>query len=133
MRLLERFQQRLNVSQPASLVEALYRSDMDRRRIADLALVVLDAAQEGDAAALQLVATGAKDLAPMVTVLCDKLLLPKGGLPLALAGSFLLKSPLVRERLLYELCSLRGFQLRVTDVPDPVLGAVTLASRWLVA
>ena len=131
MRLLECFQQRLNVSQPALLVEALYRSDVDRRRIADLALVVLDAAQEGDAAAQQLVATAASDLARMVTVLCDRLLFRKDGLPLALAGSLLLKSPLVRERLLHELYAVRGFDLRVSHVTDPVLGAVTLAGRWL--
>lgn len=129
--LLDRFQQQLGVTQPLLLVEALYHSDMDRRRIADLATVVLDAAGEGDPVASRLVAAAARDLAGMVSVLSYRLRLHWDELPLALAGSLLLKSVLVRERLLAELGKMYGLKLRVSEVHDPVLGAVTLASRQL--
>jgi len=133
LRLLEQFQRRLDVARPPLLVEAIYRSDMDRRRIADLALVVLDTAAEGDAIARELIAGAARDLAQMVSVLSDKLGLCRDGLPLALAGSLLLGSPLVREQLVEDLCTTGGFQPRIAPVAEPVLGAVTLAHRLLTA
>ncbi len=55
---------------------------------------------------------------------------PKGPLPLALAGGFLLAAPAVRAALLSELETF-GYDPVPTTVPEPVVGAVILAVRVL--
>jgi N-acetylglucosamine kinase-like BadF-type ATPase len=127
--LLPRLLERLAVSRPEQLVEAVYQGPSDRRRIADLAPVVVEAALEGDAVAEQLVHAAAYELAKMVAVLSQRLQLPGESIPLALAGTWLLRSSLLQSRLLQQLCDSFGLQPLVQSVPEPVWGAVLLASR----
>ena len=82
-------------NRPQQLVEVIYAPDMERRRLAQLAPVVLEAAEAGDAVAIHLVDAAARDLCEMVDVLCARLSWEPRTLPLALAGSLLLGSRLL--------------------------------------
>ena len=112
--LLDRFQQRLGANRPQQLVEVIYAPDMDRRRLAQLAPLVLETAEAGDPVAIHLVDAAARDLCEMVDVLCTRLPWEPRTLPLALAGSLLLGSRLLREQFLNHLRSTRPGSARAT-------------------
>jgi N-acetylglucosamine kinase-like BadF-type ATPase len=126
--LLTRFQRKVNVSNPLGLIEALYQAEVTQQTVADLAPVVLQAATAGDKVAMDLVAGAAADLAEMVATVVRRLALPPIGLPLALAGSFLLKSDLLQTRFLRQLQHFRGIECRTEAVRQPVYGAVVIAN-----
>jgi N-acetylglucosamine kinase-like BadF-type ATPase len=131
--LLKHFQDRLQVSSPQGLIEAIYRPDLQRRQIADLADVVFTSARAGDRAAQQVVASAALELAELVRTVVDKLQLTPGHYPLAMAGGILVNYPEFRATLEYHLADTPAAPGSILLEPEPVRGAVVLARRALLA
>jgi len=116
---------------PSQIVSAIYSTNFDKARIASLAPVVIEAANEDADVVAKILGPAGADLAEMVIAVARSLGLPRGSLPLALAGSFLLGSDVVVNSLLNGLES-AGFHPMVTRVPEPVRGAMLIAQRRLV-
>ena len=68
------------------------------------------------------------ELALMADAVARQLGLEAGGLPLAMAGSFLLRCEPVARVVLEELSD-RGYAVEARPVPEPVAGALLLARR----
>lgn len=130
-RLLARFQDALSVTSPMRLIEAIYRHDVDRRAIAQLATVVVDAALDGDTVANELLEVAAGELANMVSALCRRLEMSTSSLPLALAGSLLLRGASLQARLLTRLAETHAITPTLGEVHQPVRGALTIARGLL--
>lgn len=122
----------LQLQAPQDLVSAVYGQHMERRRLAQLATVVLDLAgtqtQPGDPIATAIMEQAALELSRMVVCLRDKLQLGAGSSTLALTGGVLLRGTVLRNRLL-ELLQPLGLDIHI--VQSPVLGGVYLAASAL--
>jgi N-acetylglucosamine kinase-like BadF-type ATPase len=130
-----RLQLALSIKTPPEMISAIYRPEVDRTRIAALAPVVVAAAEERSQAAGAILDTAAADLTAIASSVARKLNLPDSaglaGIPLVLAGGFLLSSPALADAIVARL-RLGGVALTsITPVPDPVFGALTLARRAL--
>jgi len=86
------------LAQPADLIGRVY-PDGDKRAIARLAPLVLQAARAGDKVAGEIVTRGAEELALAALTVADQLAFP-AGLPLALAGGLLTHAADYRELVL---------------------------------
>ena len=128
-RLVDALLARLRLESPRELVTAVYSMASDRARIASLADVVTQSADEGDAAARQIFEQAAAELAAMVAAVARKLDLSATPFPLALAGGVLLGSEKLRSSLKerFDLSDLHPAP--VAEVRDPVLGALRLAQH----
>jgi hypothetical protein len=71
-------------------------------------------------------------LMQQVLAVIRKLELSKGLLPIARAGSFLLNCPTISDVMKMHLFQ-DGYDLVFTDVPDPVVGAISLARKSLLS
>lgn len=131
--LLPRMQERLHVSSPQGLIEAIYRQDIQRRQIADLADVVFAAAEQGDKTAKHIISTAAQELSTLVRTVAEKLQMPTGQYPLAMAGGILLNHPEIRATLEYFLAGTPAAPGSVVLEPEPVRGAVILARKAALA
>ena len=118
---------RLDLGEPPELISAVYRFAEDRARIASLADVVTQAADEGDAPAQAILDEAAAELAGMVAAVAQNLGFSHGTFPLALTGGVLLGSERLRMALEARLRSLRLAPATVVCVREPVAGAVRLA------
>jgi len=128
--LLPAFLRQLNAGSPDELVARVYGSEMTRERLAGLASVVFDY-RSTDAAAGQIIAAAARDLAELVATVVRQLELPPTAYTLALAGGVLLHQLNYQEQVFCELV-LRFDNVwtrpdRWIDVKEPVRGAVALA------
>jgi N-acetylglucosamine kinase-like BadF-type ATPase len=128
--LTERLCQALGAARVPQIVTAIYSPDFHRARIAALAPEVLAACAEAPDDAARLLAPAGAALAEMVAAVARSLGWSAGGLPLAVAGGFLLSAAAVRQAMIDGLTQ-RGYQPIVTPVPDPARGAVILAERAL--
>lgn len=126
-RLLDGLLARLALQNPPELIAAISRMATDQAAIAALAEVVTQTADEGDGVAQQIVDEAAGDLACMVAAVARKLDLPTPRFPLALAGSMLLGSHNLRERLKTRIGLLGLLPDPVAEVSEPVVGALRLA------
>jgi N-acetylglucosamine kinase-like BadF-type ATPase len=129
--LLPRLQEALQVNTPMDLIEAIYAPDMDRAAIAALATVVLQASDDGDPVADHLLEVAATDLSEMVATLAARLNLSRDQLPLALAGSLLLKSDALKSRVARRLAETHDIKPAITEVAEPVRGAIAIARGLL--
>jgi N-acetylglucosamine kinase-like BadF-type ATPase len=124
-----------DVTRSAELIGAIYTPGVDRARIARVATLVVAAAQERSELAATILSEAAEELALAVLAVARALgLLERSATaayPLALAGGFLLASPPLCDALLARLRIAGAPPHRVTPVPDPVFGALTLARRAL--
>lgn len=110
-----------------ALVGHVYRAAVPRREIGFLAPLVEAAAEEGDAAAQEIVRTAGDDLARALAAVARSLALAGEPIPLALGGGLLVRGRLVAQRAL-EAATELGLALRpVTRVGQPALGALRLA------
>lgn len=125
--LLDALVGRLGLQKPQSLIPAVYRMAADRAAIASLADAVTSTAQQGDAVAGQILDDAARELAAMVAAVANKLGWSETPFPLALAGGLVLASSVLQNRLEAHVNSLGLAAAPVTNVPEPVLGAVKLA------
>ncbi|MFO0848667.1 MAG: N-acetylmuramic acid 6-phosphate etherase [Gemmataceae bacterium] len=130
--LVERFLKRMSLAAPPDLIPAVYRGPWDRAAIAGMAPLVLTAAAEGDAVAVEVIRQQASELAVTAAGAVRNYGLPTAGLPVALAGGVLLGSEAYRDFFLTGLRE-RGVEPGpVKLVSEPAAGAVVLA-RKLVA
>ncbi|HUG53720.1 MAG TPA: BadF/BadG/BcrA/BcrD ATPase family protein [Vicinamibacteria bacterium] len=113
------------VSDPTDLIRLVHAPTTEAADIARMATVVLDLAGRNDAAAREVVAEAARDLALHVDTIVRQLGLTRP--PLAMGGGMLLRSVL-RRAVLDAVKSELG---PVTQVSDPPAGAVVLARRLL--
>jgi N-acetylglucosamine kinase-like BadF-type ATPase len=120
----------LDLPGPGHLISALYAPGFDRARVAALAPAVLEAAAEDPAITREILRPAGSDLAEMVRAVAEALGWDGGGLPLAMAGGFLLSAPAVAQSLLDHLAA-GGYEPIPAPVPEPALGAVVLAERAL--
>jgi N-acetylglucosamine kinase-like BadF-type ATPase len=128
--LAERLCQALGVGDPSGLVSAVYRNGFDRARIASLAPAVTAAAEEDETVRLEILAPAGVDLADMALAVARSLDWPRGPLPVALAGSFVLNTPEVARILLATIAE-AGYEPQPSAVHDPARGAIVLALREL--
>jgi N-acetylmuramic acid 6-phosphate etherase len=124
-RLMERFLARFGLDQPHELIPTIYRGSWDRKALAALAPLVIEAVAE-DAVAARIVDEAARDLAQTAAAAARSLGLGERPLPLALAGGLLLASAGYRERVLQALKSLNVYPDPVTLVSEPAVGAIRL-------
>lgn len=123
------------VTEPRELTRVLYSGpsagEPQQRHalLAQLAPLVTAEAEAGDDVALQLADEAARDLARLVVAACDQLKLPPHRFPLAIAGSVVCQSPLMRARLEAALAERDHLTSAITLVPQPARGAVELARR----
>ncbi|WZO98093.1 BadF/BadG/BcrA/BcrD ATPase family protein [Isosphaeraceae bacterium EP7] len=130
--LAERICRALGIESPEGLVTAVYRDGGNRARIAGLAAEVVAASFEDESLILDILYPAGVDLAETVAAAARALGWHEGPLPLAMAGGFLLAAEVVRESMFARLDAL-GYDVRATPVPDPVRGALVLASKALEA
>ncbi len=129
-RLAERLCLALGVSTPSQIPTALYAPGCDRARIAGLAPEVIAASREDPEAVVPLLEAAGRCLAEQIVAVARALDLPRSGLPLALAGGFLLSADVVSAAMIHALAS-SGYGVTTTSVPDPVQGAIAIAEREL--
>jgi glucosamine kinase len=113
----------LALSQPKDLIAWLYRGESRTREIAGLAAVVLDAAKEGDARAVEILDTAADDLRRLAETVIRRLAMPEA--KIAFAGGLLSEPNPLSLRLCQRL-NLSAFP--VAKYP-PVIGAALLAKH----
>jgi N-acetylmuramic acid 6-phosphate etherase len=126
-RLVDAFLSRLRLERPQELITAIYPMASDRARIASLADIVTQSADQGDAAAQQILDHAAAELAAMVAAVARKLDFSAIPFPLALAGGVLLGSEKLRSSLREGLGVLAVHAASMIEVENPVLGAIRLA------
>jgi N-acetylglucosamine kinase-like BadF-type ATPase len=117
----------LHVSQPYDLPARV--GDLDRGQLAALAPHVLGLAESRDSVAVVLVEQAADDLAGLVNCLARRMRWSGGEFPLALSGGLLLNHPQFVSLLQTRLKRRRMAPATLQLVPDPVQGALLLASR----
>lgn len=119
----------LGITSPQDIIAKVYGAGLDRASIAALAPEVTEAAAAGDAVAASIVDRAGQELAAMVVSVAQQLNLSARPLSLALAGSVLTATPTVRLRLEEALRRHNYSQLIVQLVPEPALGALTIAAN----
>ncbi|HUT93125.1 MAG TPA: BadF/BadG/BcrA/BcrD ATPase family protein [Thermoguttaceae bacterium] len=125
--LVDALLRRLDLRESPELIPAVYRFAEDRARIASLADVVTQAADQGDAQARAILDEATGELADMVAAVARRLGFSGGTFPLALTGGVLLGSERLRRALEAHLNSLGRGPASVACVREPVAGAVRLA------
>jgi N-acetylmuramic acid 6-phosphate etherase len=130
--LAERLLSAMQLTHASQLISAVQGGAWDRTRLAGLAEVVIRAADDGDAIAEDLVAAQLSELADSVAAAISPLGLSAHALPLALAGSLLVKATTYRDRFLAQLeaMGIRGGP--VVLVQEPAEGALRIAASQLV-
>jgi N-acetylglucosamine kinase-like BadF-type ATPase len=126
--LYERIRRRLGVATPQDLADWFYTQATPRTAVAELAGVVEEAAEEGDAGAEAILDLATDHLARAATAVARQLAFP-GDFPLILAGGTFRACPSLVPRLAarVDLPGARIERLRV----EPEQGAVTLALQEL--
>ncbi|MCC7333617.1 MAG: hypothetical protein IT422_00880 [Pirellulaceae bacterium] len=137
-RLLPAFMDRLQLSSPTGLIDAIYGEKFDRRRIASLAEVVVATAEgsneqpnagEPDGVAATIVERAACELCELVRNVAGKLQLGTRPWTLAITGGVLLHSASLQSNLQRQLQSLGA--PTIVPVASPVQGALFLAASIL--
>ncbi|HKA05653.1 MAG TPA: N-acetylmuramic acid 6-phosphate etherase [Gemmataceae bacterium] len=130
--LTERLLSAMQLGNPTQLISAVQGGGWNRSRLAGLADVVIRAADDGDEAAEELVTVQLSELAGCVAAVISSLGLPADRLPVALAGSLLVKVASYRERFLARLAALGIRGEPVLLVPDPAEGALRIAASRVI-
>ena len=124
--LLGSFQERLSAERPEEIIDRIYRPEMTRERIAQLAETVFSAA-DGDAVAESIIAAAAVELAEAIAIVARRLGFQAAAYPLAVAGGVVLNQAgyceLIRSRLRQAGLEPAGME----RVAEPVRGTVALA------
>ncbi len=125
--LLDAMLQRLQLREPKELIPAAYKIACQPAAIAALADVVTNTADANDPVARTIVDEAAGDLASLIAAVVRKLEHPSKPFPLALTGGVLLGSTRLAESLRRQIDRLHLQTASITEVDDPVAGAVQLA------
>lgn len=121
----------LGIDAPSGIVSAVYAEGMDRTRLAALAPAVVAAADEDPDVRGWILEPAGFELGQAVRATALSIRWSERVLPLAMAGSFLLSTPIVAEAMSDYLRRFVEAEIVSTPVPEPALGAVTLARRAL--
>lgn len=116
--------QAFEVERASQMISRVHSGEWDRMRIADLAPRILDAAEQGDEAAIALVDGLHQGLVESVLSVRSRLKL-EGTIALALTGGLLLNSACFRNGFLRPLAERMNFEPRL--IFEPARGAVVLA------
>ena len=121
--------ERMGLSDPPAMIDAVYRGPWDRAAISGLAPVVFRAAADGDPVATWIVRREAAALAKTAAGAARNVGLLGSPVPVALAGGVVLENESYRAMLL-EAMAAEGVVLGAVEVvEEPVVGAVTLARK----
>lgn len=126
--LFERISKKLDLDVPDGLVKWFYDQELSRDRVAKLASVVQEAADDGDVAANSLLDQAAQHLARAARAVDRKLTFTES-YPLVLAGGAFLACPSLFERVENNLDLPKAKVVRLDK--EPATGAVTLALELL--
>jgi N-acetylmuramic acid 6-phosphate etherase len=129
--LTERFLSTLGLTQPAELIPTIYRGSLDRPAIAALAPLVLQAADEGDRAASDILNRAAQSLAETAAAAARRLFGDRRALPVALAGGALVGPGGYRQKFLEALAGCGISAVPATIVEEPAEGAVRMAMEMI--
>lgn len=127
--LTARFLDACDLTRPEELVPLVYRNS-DRTTIAGFAPILLEAAEDGDSVAGEIVRDAANELALAVDAAVRSLGLTT--FPLAVSGGLLVTSDFYREQFLTALGALNLTASAVVVVSEPADGAVSIAAASLV-
>lgn len=119
-----------SLSDPQELVSRVYQPPISRTEIAALAKIVGGTAATGDPVARRLLEDAGRDLATSVNAVAVRLRLPQPT-PCALAGSVILRAPIVAASMETSAEHLGLTLAPITPVHEPARGAVRLAQRLL--
>ncbi len=125
----ERLLEWLKVNEPNAVLDWVYRIADDRGRLAELAKLVLEAADADDAVAVAIREEGAEQLALLVVNVSEQLGLRNH--TLGMAGSLLTRVGSYRDRVVEVIRKADRAPARIVNVAEPVAGAVRLAFRAL--
>jgi len=125
--LTQRLLTAMSLTTPQDVVSAVYQGGMDRPALAALAIIVLAAAEQGDAVAVAITQKAADQLATTIAAAARKLGLQSDAVPLAWAGGVFAGSPSYRERLWHSLQAVGLVAEPISPVKEPAEGAVRLA------
>jgi len=126
--LVEQLVAKMALKEAPDFIPAVYRGGWDRTAIAGLCPGVLEAADGGDALAVEVVEREARELARTAARAVVANGLPSS-LPVALSGGVLIHGANYRTKFLAALCEFGLAPNPVRLVDDPVVGAVVLARR----
>jgi N-acetylglucosamine kinase len=126
--LLDRIAKKLDLSIPQGLVDWFYDQEHSRHRVAELASVVEEAANEGDEAASDLLNQAAQHLARAGRSVARQLDF-EGPFPLVQAGGVFRACPSLFDRVEASLAMPQAEPVRLES--EPATGAVTLALELL--
>ncbi len=119
-----------SLEKPQDLIRFVYRPEIPRKEIAALAVLVEQAASQGDPAALEIVERAGDELAAAVRVVASRMDF-RGPTPCALAGGVLVQGARVAGAFLASAAR-QGLALEpVQKVAEPAYGAVLLAREFL--
>jgi len=126
--LFDRIAKKLDLDVPDGLVKWFYDQELSRDRVAKLAILVEEAADDGDVAANSLLDQAAQHLARAARAVDRKLTFTEG-YPLVLAGGVFRACPSLYERVESNLDLPKAEVIRLDK--EPATGAVTLAVELL--
>lgn len=118
----------LDIGGVRDLVSVIYGRGFDRTFFAGLAPAVVAASADDPSIAAEILEPAGVELARMVAAVARNLGWEVGPLPLAMAGGFLLSTPIVSRAMLAQL-AVDGYDVRAEPVAEPVRGALILARR----
>ncbi len=121
----------LNIAHPDELITAVYAEGMDRTRIAGLAKAVAAVADDDPDVRSWILEPAGFELGQTIRAVARGLDWTDRVLPLAMAGSFLLSTPIVSESMSDYLRRFVEAEVLSTAVPEPAAGAIQLARRAL--
>ena len=130
-RLLDDFLARFGCDQPYGLIASVYGKGCQPANLAALSEIVFHAAESADVVARSIIAEAAADLAGMVVAVARKLNFADEPFSLAYTGGVLLKNAILGQLLRARLGEAGLERVTIMAVPDPVAGAVRLATRLL--
>jgi N-acetylmuramic acid 6-phosphate etherase len=130
-RLTEAILGAMGLQEPLQMIHAVYQGIWDRARIATLAPLVLQLADDGDATAHEIVTHEATEIARTAAAVVRKLNLQSERVPLAITGGALLNGAGYRRQFLGALRANGVNPEPVTLVTEPAEGAVRVSRKLL--
>lgn len=131
--LLPLFMSHWKLADPQHLIRKVYDGGMDRKAMAQLAPIILDAYQKGNTEPRDLIENNAMHLAGDAAIVMRKLFEDEPQVPVALAGGLFTHCPWYAEMVLNNLRRCRATEeqpeplVPIQTVAEPALGAVRLA------
>ncbi|WP_298867463.1 BadF/BadG/BcrA/BcrD ATPase family protein [uncultured Gimesia sp.] len=119
--------QSLGLEHSDELIGFVYRSENNRREIAELSKLVFAAAEKGDQVALKILQHSVEELSDLVKAVVNRLEFSGAGYALALTGGILIHQQDFRLSLCEHLSQLQIEPSTIECVDDASLGAVRIA------